>query len=82
MKITIPEDWIAGRWWQNRILWCLWGFGGVLSVRRWLETRGSLWIPIITFIVILFVASFGFILADFTQQRRNRRNSYRLPKEK
>ena len=82
MEISIPEHWIAGRWWENRILWCFWIFGGVLSVSIWLDKRGSPWPPIIAFTVASFVVSLGFILADHTRRRHNRRSGYRLPGEK
>jgi hypothetical protein len=81
MKILIPAHWIAGRWWENRILWSLWVFSAVLFFRDWMEKRGSPWPPLVGFVASCIVVSLGFIIADVAHRRHSRKTGYRLPGE-
>jgi hypothetical protein len=81
MKLSIPAHWIAGRWWENRILWFFWGVNAVLFLRYWIATPGLFWRYAIAFVFISIVVSLGFIVVDLTYRRHTRRNSYSLPGE-
>jgi 4-hydroxybenzoate polyprenyltransferase len=82
MKLTIPEEWILGRWWQNRILWCLWFLGALVLGVKWFQRRGPLAPYIIAYTTGSTAAAIGFALGDWTNRRRDAAHRYRLPGEK
>ena len=82
MKIMIPEEWIRGRWWQNRILWLIWFLGAVVLAAKWFSNRGPLRSYIIAYAIGSTAAAIGFALADRTVRRRDEARRYRLPDEK
>jgi len=82
MKITIPAEWILGRWWQNRIVWFIWSLGAAVLGVKWWQNRGPIHSYIIAYAISSTAAALGFALADRTTRRREAAHRYRLPGEK
>ena len=81
MKITIPAEWVLGRWWQNRILWFVWFLGAVVLGISWWQHRHPIRSYIIAYAISSTAAAVGFALADRSVRKREAARRYKLPGE-
>ena len=82
MKITIPAEWVLGRWWQNRILWLIWLLGAVMMITIWIQNRGPIRAYLLAYFIASSAAALGFAMGDWTGQRQDADRRYKLPGEK